>query len=177
MLMKCLLDNKINIKFNRICENCKIQNNCYNEIIYYNNSFTYLEYKFYYNNSNRSADVALIENNKIKYIFEICYKNKTKEDNRPEPWFEINAEDLINNINNNHTSNIIIKCIRNYKCNICIIMENKIINQCIFEEFKNNEEEEIKKKLEDTDMVFITCGLGGGTGTGAAPVVAEIAAS
>lgn len=35
--------------------------------------------------------------------------------------------------------------------------------------------QEIKKKLEETDMVFITCGLGGGTGTGAAPVVAEIA--
>lgn len=35
--------------------------------------------------------------------------------------------------------------------------------------------QEIKKKLENTDMVFITCGLGGGTGTGAAPVVAELA--
>lgn len=34
---------------------------------------------------------------------------------------------------------------------------------------------EIKKKLENSDMVFITCGLGGGTGTGAAPVVAELA--
>ena len=34
---------------------------------------------------------------------------------------------------------------------------------------------EIKKSLENSDMVFITCGLGGGTGTGAAPVVAEIA--
>lgn len=35
--------------------------------------------------------------------------------------------------------------------------------------------EEIKVALEGADMVFITCGLGGGTGTGAAPVVAEIA--
>jgi len=35
--------------------------------------------------------------------------------------------------------------------------------------------EEIKALLGDADMVFITCGLGGGTGTGAAPVVAEIA--
>ena len=37
--------------------------------------------------------------------------------------------------------------------------------------------EEITKILEGADMVFITCGLGGGTGTGAAPVVAEIAKS
>ncbi len=35
--------------------------------------------------------------------------------------------------------------------------------------------EEVKKILEGSDMVFITCGMGGGTGTGAAPVIAEIA--
>ena len=34
---------------------------------------------------------------------------------------------------------------------------------------------QIAKALEDTDMVFITAGMGGGTGTGAAPVVAQIA--
>ncbi len=36
-------------------------------------------------------------------------------------------------------------------------------------------EEELTKILEGADMVFITCGMGGGTGTGAAPVIAEIA--
>jgi|WetSurMetagenome_2_1015567.scaffolds.fasta_scaffold04311_8 cell division protein FtsZ len=35
--------------------------------------------------------------------------------------------------------------------------------------------DEIKSVLSGSDMVFITCGMGGGTGTGAAPVVAEIA--
>lgn len=35
--------------------------------------------------------------------------------------------------------------------------------------------EKIKNALIDADMVFITCGEGGGTGTGAAPVIAEIA--
>jgi len=34
---------------------------------------------------------------------------------------------------------------------------------------------EIKKKIGGSDMVFITCGLGGGTGTGAAPVIADLA--
>ncbi len=37
--------------------------------------------------------------------------------------------------------------------------------------------EEITRLLQGADMVFITCGLGGGTGTGASPVVAEIAKS
>ena len=35
--------------------------------------------------------------------------------------------------------------------------------------------EEIQESLKGADMIFITCGLGGGTGTGAAPVVAQIA--
>ncbi len=34
---------------------------------------------------------------------------------------------------------------------------------------------EIREALKGADMVFITCGLGGGTGTGAAPIVADIA--
>ncbi len=34
---------------------------------------------------------------------------------------------------------------------------------------------EISEILKDSDMVFITCGLGGGTGSGASPIVAEIA--
>lgn len=35
--------------------------------------------------------------------------------------------------------------------------------------------EEIVKSLEGADMVFVTAGMGGGTGTGAAPIVAEVA--
>lgn len=35
--------------------------------------------------------------------------------------------------------------------------------------------EQIEQLLQDTDMVFVTAGMGGGTGTGAAPVVAQLA--
>jgi cell division protein FtsZ len=35
--------------------------------------------------------------------------------------------------------------------------------------------EDIQKCIQGADMVFVTCGMGGGTGTGAAPVVAKIA--
>jgi cell division protein FtsZ len=35
--------------------------------------------------------------------------------------------------------------------------------------------DEIKEALKGADMVFVTCGEGGGTGTGAAPIIAEIA--
>lgn len=36
-------------------------------------------------------------------------------------------------------------------------------------------EEEIAQAIKGADMVFVTCGMGGGTGTGAAPVVAKVA--
>ncbi|MDE7359923.1 MAG: cell division protein FtsZ, partial [Lachnospiraceae bacterium] len=35
--------------------------------------------------------------------------------------------------------------------------------------------EEVAQALKGADMVFVTCGMGGGTGTGAAPVVAKLA--
>jgi cell division protein FtsZ len=48
-------------------------------------------------------------------------------------------------------------------------------NPQIGQEAAKESESEIKKRITGSDMIFITCGLGGGTGTGAAPVVAAIA--
>lgn len=48
-------------------------------------------------------------------------------------------------------------------------------NPKIGEEAAKESESEIKKKLAGGDMVFITCGMGGGTGTGAAPFIAGLA--
>jgi len=133
MLMKSLLDNNKNIYFHRICKHCR---NGYNNTFdvfeitekdYNKNSNAVIEYKFIHNSLYKSADVAFIENDNIKYIFEICYKNKTKEENRPEPWVEINAEKLILNINSGEIiddeGDITIECIRDYICEECIEYE------------------------------------------------------
>jgi cell division GTPase FtsZ len=48
-------------------------------------------------------------------------------------------------------------------------------NPKVGEEAAHESEQEIKKKLSNCDMVFITCGLGGGTGSGAAAVIANLA--
>ncbi len=48
-------------------------------------------------------------------------------------------------------------------------------NPNIGKEAAEIEKEHIREMLIDTDMLFITAGMGGGTGTGAAPVIAEIA--
>ena len=50
---------------------------------------------------------------------------------------------------------------------------NILLGKEAAEENKN----ELSEVLKGSDMVFITCGLGGGTGSGASPVIAEIAKS
>ena len=48
-------------------------------------------------------------------------------------------------------------------------------NPRIGEESAKENESELKKMIDGTDMLFITCGLGGGTGTGSAPFMAKLA--
>lgn len=45
----------------------------------------------------------------------------------------------------------------------------------IGEEAAKESKNDVKKVLEGSDLVFVTCGLGGGTGTGSAPIVADTA--
>ncbi len=47
-------------------------------------------------------------------------------------------------------------------------------NPKIGEEAAKESESELRKKIAGSDLVFITCGMGGGTGTGAAPEIAKI---
>ncbi|MBE9118762.1 cell division protein FtsZ [Lusitaniella coriacea LEGE 07157] len=48
-------------------------------------------------------------------------------------------------------------------------------NPAIGQKAAEESRDEIAQALENTDLVFITSGMGGGTGTGAAPIVAEVA--
>jgi len=151
MLIKTLLDNRTLISFHRQCHNCNIKYNILNVDTYSSDSQAIIEYKFNYNNSRKSADVALIENNSIKYIFEICHTNKTKEETRPEPWVEIEAETLIDNINGNSSLNE-IDCIRKYECEKCIheqMEEVKKMNELReIEEKQQREMEEKRRELK-----------------------------
>ena len=110
MLLKKILESN-EIKFIRKCNNnCCIKK--YKIPLFTNDSKILLEYKFKFNDCNKIADVAYINNDKIICLFEICHTNKTKENNRPEPWFEIDAIDFINQINNTNNNKIKINCIR-----------------------------------------------------------------
>lgn len=49
------------------------------------------------------------------------------------------------------------------------------MNPEVGREAAEEQREDITEVLKDSDIVFVTCGLGGGTGSGAAPIIAEIA--
>lgn len=70
------------------------------------------------------------------------------------------------------------------KANYCIQIGEKLTKGLgagaqpeIGEKAAEESREELTEYIKGKDMVFVTCGMGGGTGTGAAPIVAEIAKS
>lgn len=130
LLIKSILEDNKQIIILRRCSCCK--NNRKFEIpnvLLYANSEIILEYPFNYK-GQKFADVAYVLNSPSPptqmYIFELFYKNKTIYENRPEPWFEIDAKKLIIETNNgtniNDNGEIEIRCIRD---EICINCENK----------------------------------------------------
>lgn len=122
ILLKNLLERKIPISFIRNCCCCK-ENEEYEIPEITETSVIQLEYRFDYNGI-KIADVAYIDDNEILCIFEIYNTHKTCSENRPEPWFEINAETLIKIANDNNLSSLQIPCIRGEKCDECMEREN-----------------------------------------------------
>jgi hypothetical protein len=81
-------------------------------------------------NNKYIADVAVINNNKIKYIFEIKHTHSTSTNIRPEPWFEIKSQEIFE-IENKDDEDIILTCIRNNKnryCSNCRILDEEWVN-------------------------------------------------
>lgn len=153
-LLKTLLTNKTQMNFYNVCKDCndKVYGCCeLFEDNYQDNIEAIIEYRFEYNDSKKSADVALIKENNIVYIFEICYKNKTRENTRPEPWVEIKAEEFIRDINNGSLLDekgiLHIQCIRDSICNEC--EEDREAYRIHQEEWMKQQEIERKQKEEE----------------------------
>lgn len=78
------------------------------------NSKVIMEHIFQFNGLKR-ADIAIVNENSIEYIFEIHHTHRTDPSSRPEPWFEINTEDFNEGIQDNE-----IICSRYHLCQECI---------------------------------------------------------
>jgi hypothetical protein len=122
ILLKNLLERKFQISFIRNCCCCK-KNEEFEIPEIGETSVIKIEYRFEYNGI-KIADVAYIDDGELLCIFEICNTHKTCSENRPEPWFEINAETLIKIANDNTLTTLQLPCIRCEKCEDCVEKEN-----------------------------------------------------
>ena len=116
MLLKTLLDNKtpLNIITNCDPSACPDSRAEYEIPEISETSKITIEYGFDYN-GRKVADVAYLDNGEIVCIFEICNTHQTKPENRPEPWFELDATKFINAVNNGEE----VQCIRKRTCEKC----------------------------------------------------------
>lgn len=97
-----------------------------------------LEYRFTYNDKLKIADVAYLTNNEIKYIVEILNTHKTGENTRPEPWYELKADNIIDTINK--SDDLTFNCVRVKYCDNCINNSNIECKRCnkLFNELTKN---------------------------------------
>ena len=129
MLMKYILEKKIPVSFTRICSSFRCQNEEIFEIPeMLPTSSIQLEHRFNYNGGLRIADIAYIDSfgevggGDIICIFEIYNTHKTLNEDRPNPWYEIDANKLIKTVNMMSHQALLIKipCIRKVQCDECV---------------------------------------------------------
>ena len=121
-LMKQLLDDKQKLYIWRKCKCCNKEEEVLTMDSYTDKMVARVEHCFTHNSEDRKADVALLDDDIIYFIFEIKYTSKTNEDRRPyDKWCEIDAEDFINNYANNinDRGKLKIECVRNIRCDEC----------------------------------------------------------
>lgn len=115
------------------------------EIQYEENDEVVVEYRD--KNNKYVADIAIVNKekceDKVKYIFEIKYTHKVdiSENTRPEPWFEIDAQAVLDTEEDKKDNGYSFMCIRNtYRCYTCVALEDKTVVdkiERIKEEFSN----------------------------------------
>ena len=127
LLLKYIIENKIPLTIYNKCIKCNKTDEYIIPEISINSSIIN-EYRFEYNGI-KTADVAYIDNSEIVCIFEIYHTHKTQTENRPEPWFELDAKNLIETFNNYDLQGIKLQCIRDKICDDCIYQENIIETQ------------------------------------------------
>ena len=88
------LKNKFPITINTYCSKCGTYPGAFDdlEIEYLDGDNAVLEYRDI--NNKWIADVALVNNGKVRYIFEIKHTHATITNVRPEPWFEFTTEEI-----------------------------------------------------------------------------------
>jgi phage/plasmid-associated DNA primase len=124
LILKYIIENNISLTIYNKCTYCNYKNEYIIPQLKENYSI-HIEYRFEYNGI-KIADIAYTKNNEILYIFEICNTHRTLTENRPEPWFELDARELIDSFNNSELQKIYLHCIRNKNCQNCIYQKQNL---------------------------------------------------
>ena len=130
-----MLNNKYNIYIYWRCPKCKNHDRIkmVNHIEYLDGDLAVTEFR----RNNFIADIAMINDSNIKYIFEVYNTHKTVTETRPEPWFEIDANEILDL---DRYDKIYLTCIRESDDRHCDKCLNKIkrirINNWIIETIK-----------------------------------------
>jgi hypothetical protein len=146
-ILKSLLENKISIQFVRSCVCCR-KNQEFEIPEMGESSVIELEHRFEHNNGLKIADVGYLDEDEIVCIFEIYHTHKTRSEDRPEPWFEIDAVTLINLANENKNPIFEIPCIRNENCPECIDLQEIRRIEALERRLKALEEAKESKELK-----------------------------
>jgi hypothetical protein len=120
LLLKNLLEKEIPIRFYQNCLSCK-RYKTFTLPKQTEKSTIVLEHRFVYNGNTKIADVAHICGDNILAIYEICHTHKTLNEDRPEPWVEIDAKSLLLSVNTS-SEELIIQCKRQITCRYCDCM-------------------------------------------------------
>jgi len=125
LLIKTLINTHTSLTIQRTCNCC---NNTEEYDITYNADIkANVEHRFIHNAEIKIADVAVVAGDNIHCIFEILNTHRTLEKNRPEPWFELNASDVICATDfYEPEQSLTFQCLRNVKCDDCIKKEKTL---------------------------------------------------
>lgn len=128
--LKEFLNNKIEIDIHRYCIcGCGYNNGTIIPASHIWEGKT--EYKFTFNDSRKSADVALVFGTDIEAIFEVVHTHYTRERDRPDPWFEIDAKEI--NALASDSKKITLTCLRQLRSPECLKAE-QVRNERLAEE-------------------------------------------
>lgn len=125
ILLYWILEKRLPLVIRQRCEMCFATNNV-NVPLATDSQEIHMEYPFMFYGCSRIADVACVENGVIQYIIEIYHGHQTQEGDRPEPWFECRAQDILQI--SHFEREIILNNNRVYYCETC---QNQNILNCI----------------------------------------------
>ena len=116
-IAKNLLESQLPITFTRNCDKCRKDTIVFEISTRASNTRARTEEGFKINGKRYSADVALLENDEIKLIWEVYWTHATTRPAHDYPWVETCAQDILEA---GSDGPLTFKCLRQHRCDSCV---------------------------------------------------------